>query len=540
MTTCFEAFKETADKFPGNDFLHIPAEATKSYSPTAIDFRYEQALTQILSLRNLYQGAGYGCGTRAALLLDNRAEFFFHFLALNALGASIVPIHPDLSPEEKSHLLSHSEAVFLVTVDEFKDTCDAVCDTINRSIPVVTHARMADLPHNPNPAAPITPGSETEAAILYTSGTTGTPKGCVLTNHYFLSWGRWYNALGGMATLQPGQERLITPLPLNHQNALACSFMGMVMVGGCVIQLDRFHSSSWWASVRSSRATIIHYLGVMPAMLLNKPVEADEDFSEQIKFGLGAGVDPKHHASFEARFGFPLLEGWAMTETGSTVCLMTTNEPRHVGERCLGRASATMDYRVVDEAGNDVPLGESGELLVRSKGANPRKAFFREYLKDEAATAEAWEGDYFHTGDVVRVSDTGYFHFVDRRKNVIRRSGENIAAIEIEAALLPHASVSACAVTAVDDEFRGEEVMALIQLADGSPGDRELAMSIQNFCMDRLVYYKAPGHVVFVDTLPVGSTQKIKRGEIKTLRDAVLGSPDHYDLTGLKKRRKGI
>lgn len=539
MATCFTAFEETAFKFTENAFLHIPALAAKAYHEGAVDYQYGQTLAEVKGLRCIYQEAGYGCGTRVAVMLDNRAEFFLHFFALNALGASIVPVHPELTPEEQSYLIAHSEVDFLLTLEDFQDRCAAVCQSIVPSVPVVLHSQMDLLPQNTKPLSSAVPGEETEAAILYTSGTTGKPKGCILTNAYFLAWGQWYLDLGGMATLRPGEERLITPLPLNHQNAMACSLMGMVMSGGCVIQLDRFHSSTWWDTVRSSEATILHYLGVMPAMLLNKPKTDADDFSQQIKFGLGAGVDPKHHANFEKQFGFPLLEGWAMTETGSTVCLMTVDEPRFVGERCLGKATKTMDYRLVDEKGQDVPAGMPGELLVRTRGEEPRNYFFREYLKNEAATEEAWQGDYFHTGDVVRVTEDGYFHFVDRRKNVIRRSGENIAAIEVEAALLPHEQVAACAVTAVDDEFRGEEVLVLIQLTDAGAGTRDLAVEIQNYCLDRLVYYKAPGHVIFVETLPVGSTQKVKRGEIKVLRDQVFGSPSHYDLTALKKPRKG-
>ena len=129
------------------------------------------------------------------------------------------------------------------------------------------------------------------------------------------------------------------------------------------------------------------------------------DATHSVRFGFGAGVDPRHQETFERRFGFPLIEAWAMTETGAGAVTSTARGPRHVGKRCIGRRAATMDYRIVDDAGADVAPRCAGELLVRQKGDDPRRGFFTEYLKDEAATAEAWAGGWFHTGDVVREGD---------------------------------------------------------------------------------------------------------------------------------------
>ena len=127
-----------------------------------------------------------------------------------------------------------------------------------------------------------------ECALLYTSGSTGQPKGCMLSNEYFLGFGRWYRDVGGYCDLKPGKERLLTPLPLVHMNAMAVSTMGMLMTGGCLIQLDRFHPATWWQTVAQSGATFVHYLGVLPAILLALP-ETDTETAHQVKFGFGAG-----------------------------------------------------------------------------------------------------------------------------------------------------------------------------------------------------------------------------------------------------------
>src|SRR5262245_51592121 len=170
-------------------------------------------------------------------------------------------------------------------------------------------------------------------------------------------------------------------------NAMAFSTMVVLTAGGCLIQLDRFHPSTWWRSVRDSGATIVHYLGVMPAMLLAAPAHAN-DRDHAVRIGFGAGVDHALHAPFEERFGFALLEAWAMTETGAAACVMAHREPRHVGTHCFGRAPSSMQWRLVDEQGGEAPPGTPGELWVRASGADPRRGFFAGYHKDEAATEE--------------------------------------------------------------------------------------------------------------------------------------------------------
>jgi acyl-CoA synthetase (AMP-forming)/AMP-acid ligase II len=352
----------------------------------------------------------------------------------------------------------------------------------------------------------------------------------MLSNEYCLALGIWYNGLGGPCSLDEN-DRLLTPLPPNHMNALCTSFPAMMLCGGCVIQVDRFHPKSWWQTVREERATVIHCLGVMTAILLTLPEEPDEDFSRQIKFCFGPGSDPRHQGVFEERFGLPLIEAWAMTESGAGGMTIACEEPRHVGTRCIGLPVDTMEYRIVDEADRDVVPGEPGELLVRARGDNPRKAFFSGYYKDEAATEEGWKGGWWHTGDVVRAGDDGSLYFVDRRKNVIRRSGENIAAVEVEAVLLQHPDVQGCAVCAVPDEIRGDEVFAFVI----STGEARVS-EIFDHCMAQLTYFKVPGYIAFVEHLPLTASQKVSRGEIRQLARDALARDECTDLRHFKRR----
>jgi acyl-CoA synthetase (AMP-forming)/AMP-acid ligase II len=323
-----------------------------------------------------------------------------------------------------------------------------------------------------------------------------------------------------------------------HMNAMAYSTMAMIVSGGCIVPLDRFHPKTWWQSVRESGATIVHYLGVMPPMLMSAP-PAPEDRAHSVRFGFGAGVDRTLHAPFEARFGFPLLEAWAMTETGAGAVVIANREPRHVGSACFGRATPDVEARIVDEAGRDVPDDEPGELLVRAAGPEPRFGFFREYLKEPEATAEAWAGGWFHTGDIVRRDSEGNFRFVDRKKNVIRRSGENISAVEVETVLRQHPAIHDVAVAATPDAIRGDEVLAcIVPRALVVAECREaIAADLVHFCLDRLAYYKAPGWVAFVDELPLTPTQKVQRGALKTLAHSLPGRPECIDTRALKRRQ---
>ena len=535
--TVHQAFQDSAARWATQPFLCTLQETATIYGITAGELSYAEAARQIADLRAAYAAAGYGHGHRVGLLLENRPSFLLHWFALNALGASVVPINPDLRAAELDYLTGHSEIALAVALPARHAELLAAAARAGRTLCVMAET---DAP----PAAPFppplshAPDQLSECALLYTSGTTGRPKGCMLPNRYFLHAGHWYANIGGLATLRQGCERMITPLPLVHMNAMAYSAMAMVVTGGCLIPLDRFHPRSWWHSVRTSGATVVHYLGVMPAMLMKAEAHPD-DRRHAVRFGFGAGVDRTLHEAFEQRFGFPLLEAWAMTETGAGAVIIANEAPRQVGSACFGREGADVEVRIVADDGHDAAVDTPGELLVRHAGADPRHGFLSGYLKDEAATREAWAGGWFHTGDIVRRDAEGYLHFIDRKKNVIRRSGENIAAVEVEAVLQQHPQVKAVAVAAVPDAVRGDEVMALV-VAHEPPADRAAmeatGRDIVSWTLSQLAYYKAPGHVAFVDALPLTATNKIQRGEIKTLAPSLLGSPCCVDTCAMKKR----
>jgi len=541
-STVYQRFTQTAEQWPDQPFLCVLPETAKIYNIDSGELSYRAAQEKIENLAAQYRQAGYGHGHRVGLLLENRPAFFLHWFALNALGVSVVPINADLRAAELEYLIGHSEITLAVALPERHTMLRAAAAAVKQPLGIIADGQTPPAPTSAAPLANQTPNDQTECALLYTSGTTGRPKGCILPNEYFLYCGQWYMDVGGLISLRQGCERMLTPLPLVHMNAMACSTMGMVTTGGCLIVLDRFHPRSWWDSVRESCASIVHYLGVMPAILMKSP-PSEQDTNHHVRFGFGAGIDRTLHAPFEQRFGFPLLEGWAMTETGAGATIMATEEPRQIGTSCFGKESAQVDVRIADDAGQEVGIEVDGELLVRRKvhksGDNPRFGFFAGYLKDAEATDQAWAGGWFHTGDVVRRDAQGYLHFVDRKKNVIRRSGENIAAIEVESVLLQHPKIKAAAAAAAPDEVRGDEVLVCI-VCETVPAESEmdaLAQDIVKHCLQRLAYYKAPGYVVFVENLPLTATNKIQRGELKKQVPDLLASAHCVDTRSLKKRQ---
>ena len=525
----------TAAAAPDHAFLCAPPAPGRAYHPDGIELTYAQVREQVLRLREQYATAGYGHGHRVALLFENRPEFFFHYLAVNALGVGVVPVNPDYRDDELAYLLEHSDADLAVSVPERAAALAPVARERARALPVLDAATWpAALPRPGAPPRRDAPGLDTECGLLYTSGTTGQPKGCVLSNFYYLNAGAWYRGLGGRLAIEPGRERFLNPLPLFHMNCQAVTATCAILTANCLILPERFSPRRWWPDVVATRATIIHYLGVMPPLLLNQE-PAPEEKAHRVKAGLGAGVEPQLHEAFERRFGFPLVEVWGMTETGRIYS--DCHEPRAIHTRAFGRPHGGLEARVVDDQDRQVPPDTEGELLVRWGGPEgPRHGFFSGYLKNPEATAEAWRGEWFHTGDVVRQGTDGMLYFVDRKKNIIRRSGENVAAAEVEAVLQAHEAVAQVAVLAVPDEIREEEVMACVVPMPGSTPGQALAERLVDHCLGRLAYFKAPGWVLFVDSLPTTGTQKVQKAQIFPRGEDPRGRPGAVDLRSRKRR----
>ena len=537
--TIDQVFAQAVQRWGDQPFLAVPANPARAYAAQGLSWSYADVAARVAAQREVYARAGYGVGHRVGLLMENRPEHFVHKLAMNALGVCCVPLNPDHRPAEMAYVIGHARLDAVIVLGTcVPQVMQALALTTQRPHVVTLEEAAQALPSPTHPAQRREVRASDTASVLYTSGTTGRPKGCLLSHRYEWAAGQWYAQRGGLVHFGEACERIYNPLPLFHVNALVFSFYCAMVRGNCQVQTDRFHPSRWFEEVHDSQATVVHYLGVVVPMLLNQPAHPLER-AHRIRFGIGAGVDPQRHAEFEQRFGYPLIEIWGMTEMVRAI--FDADAPRQVGTRAIGRVQPGLQVRVVDDADQDVPDGTPGEMLVRHSAQTPRKDCFSGYLDDDAATAQAWRGDWFHTGDVVVRDPDGLLHFLERRKNIIRRSGENIAAAEVEAVLQSHPDVAQAAVLAVPDELREEEVLACVVLKPGrvaqATAEDPLVRALLAHCQGALAYYKAPGWVWFTDEIPTTGTQKVQKHQLFPANTDPRSAVGMVDLRAFKKRQ---
>lgn len=533
LGTLYDSLARAAQRFPDRPAYMVPPMPGRAYHPDGVTYSWRETLDEVNRVYEIYRSAGYGLGHRVAILFDQRPEFLFHYLALSRLGCSVVPVNPDYRHDEIEYLLAHSEASLAVAIGSRLSQVQDAARSCRNVVAVLSLERFPQsLPAPRTVPAAGTPDAGTEVALLYTSGTTGRPKGCVMSNEYFHTFGLCYVTRGGVMAIGEGVERLYNPLPLHHANCLSISVSAMLLTGNCLVFPDRFHASTWWRDIVECGITVVQFQGIIPNVLLKLPFD-ERETRHRVRFALCAGCEPEHHVDFEARYGIPLVEMWSMSEVGRLVTDQV--EPRATDTRAFGRPAPGIEIIVVDESDREVPVGTPGQLLIRHSAAQPRKGFFSGYLKNETATEEAWKGGWFHTGDIVVRDASNRHYFVDRLKHIIRRAGENIAPAEVEACLVLHPQVHQAAVIAVPDEVREEEVMACIVPKESVSDPVRFATELIAFCTERLAYFKAPAWYLFLDKLPTTSSQKLQKIDLFADGDP-RNKPGAVDLRAFKKK----
>lgn len=516
-------------RWPEADFLVAPAGAGAMRTLT-----YSAVETEVARIAAALSQAGYGYGHRAAVLIGATLEHYIIKLALNRLGMSCVPVNPDYHPAELAYLLEDSDAILAITGTPYVDLMRQGIE-IAQTTPefVVFDDIIAALPKSPRVANDGIITADSEASLLYTSGTTGRPKGCVLSHEYELMVGESYITVGAPIALKVGADRVLNPLPAFHVNAGIFTFFGVLISGNCLIQSQRFSARTWWRDIQDTRATVFHYLGVVISVLLTNQNSGPADLGH-LRAGFGAGVEPALHVEFERRFGIPLIECWGMTEMCRVLSVF--EEPRQINTRAMGRARPGLEAKVVDGNDKEVTRGQPGEMVLRHSKETPRKGFFSGYLNKHEETVTAWKNDWFHTGDTCTMDENGVLFFVDRAKNIIRRAGENIAAAEVENVLFQNNHVANVACIAAPDDMREEEVMACVVVTPDTPKTETTARAIFDHAFDNMAYFKPPGWVLFVDELPVTGTQKVVKHKIFAKGVDPTKSAGIFDFRALKKR----
>jgi crotonobetaine/carnitine-CoA ligase len=454
------------------------------------------------------RAAGIGRGDRVALICSNRIEFIEIFLGCAFIGAVSVPINTASRGAQLQHILTSSSARLLVIEAAFAPNLDRV-ELSALALEAVWLIEGADvrignlpssiLPRQGRAIEPATLSARDLVTILYTSGTTGPSKGVCCPHAQYFWWG--FNT-GAMLELR-ADDVLCTTLPLFHTNALN-TFYQALLTGASVVYEPRFSASAFFATLEARKATVTYLLGAMVPILLSRERSAAES-AHRVRIALAPGVPAQFHEPFTERTHIRLLDGWGSTETNFV--LGTTADRQCPG--LMGPVSAGFQARVVDEEDNDVPDGTPGEFLVR---ADQPFAFASGYFGEPQKTVEAWQNLWFHTGDrVVREAD-GYFRFVDRLKDAIRRRGENISSFEVEQVLLSHPAVASAAVFPVRSSLAEDEVMAAIVLRSGQ---HVTELELVRFCEPRLPYFAVPRYMEFLTELPSTESGKIQKYRLR-------------------------
>ena len=485
--------EEAASRAPGRVYLTGPAG----------DVTFGELHERVARVASGLAALGVRRGDRVAVLLPSHPAYLETWLALGRLGALLVPINTLFKPDEVAYVLAHAEVSALVTTDALyeagvapiRDRCPALSHivTLEAGTPGTTpFAVVREAP--PLRAAPVVAETDT-AAILYTSGTTGFPKGCCLSQRHYVLGGRMIRDV-----LQASSDdRFLCVLPLFHVGGQIALVMASLAAGATLVLLPGFGAATFWEDVRRWRPTVFHGVGTILAILDRLPPSAAER-AHALRVILSAG-HPELVASMSRRLGIPIVQNWGMTEGGMAATRLGGQDP----PGSIGVPVGPNELRLVDERDRDVPAGAVGEIVMRGP------LLVKEYWRDPVATAHAMRGGWFHTGDLARRDAAGCFYFVDRMKDMVRRGGENVASQEVEHVLRCHPAVVDAAVLGVPDPVWGEEVKAYVVLRAGESEASVEPESLRGFCAERLAPFKVPRWIEYRAELPRTASHRVMK-----------------------------
>ena len=450
----------------------------------------------------LLRQRGFKPGDRVGIMLPNVAEFAVVYYGVLRAGGVVVPMNPLLKVREVAYYLGDSGARLMFGWRDFVGDARGGAERADAEAVVVDPASFPDLLAAAIPDYEVADrDDEDTAVILYTSGTTGEPKGAELTHGNLTSNAEVFCA----DIIRPGPDDVIFGgLPLFHAFGQTCTLNVAVASGACLTLLPRFAAVHALRVLAGHRVTVFAGVPTMYVALLHQPDRADHDVSAlRMCISGGAALPVEVLRGFEEAFGCLVLEGYGLSETSPVASFNPPDRERKPGS--IGTPMRGVQMRVVDQDDHEVPQGEVGEIVIR--GPNVMKGYWHR----PEATAEAIRDGWFHTGDLARVDEDGYFFIVDRKKDLIIRGGYNIYPREIEEVLYEHPAVAEAAVIGLPHPALGEEVGAAVTL---KPGASVTAEELRDHVKTQVAAYKYPRHVWIVDVLPKGPTGKIVKREI--------------------------
>jgi carnitine-CoA ligase len=522
--TIHGALREKVEKYGDRDFFYF---RDKVYTYRDLDRESDKVAAGLQSM-------GIVKGDKVAIIMNNRPEFLFLWFGISKIGAVEVPVNTAHKGDLLTYMLDKSDSRLLVVESEFLDRVGPILKGLPHLETLVVLGQREEKPPQPSKSVreyrvvfdndgvyePVEVIWSDPFVIMFTSGTTGPSKGSLMPQNYALFMGKVCMETGEYSE----KDCLYNALPLFHGNAQLLSTMPALMSGARMVLAERFSASRFWEDIKKYGCTEFNYIGgILPILLKAEPKADDAD--NPLKIMLGGGCPPHLFDEVESRFGVTLLEGYGMSEIG--LPLLNTLKSRKKGT--CGKPSYGCEVKLVDDHGLEVGHGVPGELLIRTKEPF---TMLKEYYKMPEKTVEAWRDLWFNTGDYLVKDEEGYFQFVDRKKDALRRRGENISSQEVEKIFSAHPKILESAAVGVKSDMAEDEVLICVSL---KPGEGITPEELLDYAQERMAYFMVPRYVRIMESLPKTPTEKVQKA---ALRDQGL-TPDTWDreAAGYKVKR---
>ncbi len=522
-----EFLRGVVQRDPGKVFVEIHGQK----------LTYGEFEESVKSTASLFQGLGVSHGDRVCLFMPNCLEYLFCWFGLSSIGAIGVPINTAYKRDETAYILNDAGACAVVVDSSLADIGGQAADLA----PGIRHrllvgdgdapegwARFSDALAAAPPLQSTPKVSPSDVSMLvYTSGTTGNPKGVMVTHKMYVAAGQGF----ANWTQASPEDRFFTCLPYFHANVQYYSTMGALAAGATLVVVDRFSASRFWDQVRTADATVVNFIGMMMPVLAKNP-ESPTDRDNRVRLFYGSpAFSPEFLAEFQERFGTDIIVGFGMTETcyGTIEKIGQDRRSGSSGQARLHPDSRFLNQvRISDpETGEAMGVNTVGEITVANPAVTPG------YWNNEEQTRQTLRDGWLYTGDLGWLDEDGFLYFVDRKKDIIRRRGENISSQEVEDVIKRHAEVLDCAVLAVPSELGEDEVKAYVAL---TPGSNLKPEEVLYWCAEHLAYFKVPRYLEMRSELPRTPSLRVRKDLLRQERDDLIEGCFDREAAGIRIR----
>lgn len=516
------------------------------------EITYAQFHARVRQAAGMFRNLGIDRGDRVCLFLPNVPEFHYCWFGLSLLGAISVPVNVAYRRDEAAYIFDNAGAAAVVTHHSLVEVAEAaaqISPTVKHKLLVTTALESEASQQSPSGGTTVDSddgwldfGAAMEGAaelagnpevspdevsmLVYTSGTTGHPKGVQVTHLMYVAAGQGF----AHWTEASPEDRFFTCLPFFHANAQYYSTMGCLAAGATLVVAERFSASRFWDQVREANATVVNFIGMMMPVLAKQPASVlDRQNNVRLFYGSPAFA-PEFLEAFQERFGTDIIVGFGMTETcyGAIEKIGQERRPNSSGQpRLHPDAGFVNQVKIVDEEGRALPAGQPGEITIRNPAVMP--GYWRNQEQTDLALKDGW----LHTGDLGRQDEEGFLYFVDRKKDVIRRRGENISSQEVEDVIKRHPTVLDCAVIAVPSELGEDEVKAYVTPRPPASVDEE---TVVRWCAENLAYFKVPRYIEVRDELPRTPSLRVRKDILRQEREDLIAGCFDREAAGIRLR----